>query len=88
MIVCSNSFSGDFKISSDLNFLLNQPASDLDLRQKAIQLGFPPEQISNGTLFVIALFQAAIAGNSSAMKELQTLISQSAPNQNSVVIIQ
>ena len=64
-------------LKETMEALLSLPISDRRRFNNAAKLGFNVEDLDNGTLIVIALWERAISGDVPAIKELRALIDES-----------
>ena len=59
-----------------MNALLEMPISNQRDFNKAIKLGYSPEETDNSIMIVIALYERAKTGDVAAIKELRGLIGE------------
>ena len=63
-------------LRDSMNALLEMPISNQRDFNKAIKLGYSPEETDNSIMIVIALYERAKTGDVSAIKELRGLIGE------------
>ncbi len=77
----------NFSPERALQELLSKPVSDEKELRRAAALGLDPKKLCNGSLLLIGLFESAKGGNTSALKELLTILDRGQMLESGVRIV-
>ncbi len=66
----------DFDLREGLKHLLRLSVTDEGQKQRAAALGLDPEKLCNGMLVAVSLFESAVGGNTTALRELCSLLEE------------
>lgn len=77
----------EFELAAAMRKLLNTPVRDEAQIQRAAQFGVKPRQLCHGMLVLMALLDGAENGNMTAIKEICSMLEDSAAAGREVTII-